>query len=126
MTYCFNTTKTQPRLWLQLYDDGTLALGEGEVGFWFMGNWALPQLLEINPDVDYGILPVPISDNPDDYGNNQISIGVPSNIVIDCAQNSPEQQAGAIDFLNWFVTDPVGQDYWVNQFNFLPVFDRHH
>jgi raffinose/stachyose/melibiose transport system substrate-binding protein len=43
--------------------------------------------------------------------------------VIDCAQSTPEQQAGAIDFLNWFVTDPVGQDYWVNQFKFLPVFE---
>ena len=105
------------------YDDGVLALADGEVGFWFMGNWALPNLLEANPDVEYGILPVPISDNPDDYGNAQISIGVPSNLVIDCEQSTPEQQAGAIDFLNWFITDPVGQDYWVNQFNFLPVFE---
>jgi raffinose/stachyose/melibiose transport system substrate-binding protein len=46
------------------YDDGVLALADGETGFWFMGNWALPNLLEANPDVDYGILPVPISDNP--------------------------------------------------------------
>ncbi|MBP8002881.1 MAG: extracellular solute-binding protein [Chloroflexi bacterium] len=105
------------------YDDGVLALADGEVGFWFMGNWALPNLLEANPDVEYGILPVPISDNPEDYGNAQISIGVPSNLVIDCEQSTPEQQAGAIDFLNWFITDPVGQDYWVNQFNFLPVFE---
>lgn len=105
------------------YDDGVLALADGEVGLWFMGNWALPNLLEANPDVDYGILPVPVSDNPDDYGNTQISIGVPANLVIDCSQSTPEQQAGAIDFLNWFVTDPVGQDYWVNRFNFLPVFE---
>lgn len=105
------------------YDDGVLALADGEVGFWFMGNWALPNLLEANPDVDYGILPVPISDNAGDYGNSQISIGVPANLVIDCAQSTPEQQAGAIAFLNWFVTDPVGQDYWVNQFKFLPVFE---
>lgn len=105
------------------YDDATLALGNGEVGLWFMGNWALPQLLEINPEVDYGILPLPISDNPEDYGNSQISIGVPSSLVLDCAQSTPEQQAGAIDFLNWFITDPVGQDFWVNQFHFLPVFE---
>ncbi|MFN8531380.1 MAG: ABC transporter substrate-binding protein [Anaerolineae bacterium] len=105
------------------YDDGVLALGSGDVGFWFMGNWALPNLFEINPDVAYGILPVPISDDATTYGNTQISIGVPSNLVIDCAQSTPEEQAGAIDFLSWFVTDPVGQDYWVNRFNFLPVYD---
>lgn len=105
------------------YDDGVLALGTGDVGFWFMGNWALPNLFEIDPEVDFGILPVPVSDEADGYGNSQISIGVPSNLVIDCAQSTPEEQAGAIDFLNWFVTDPVGQDYWVNRFNFLPVYD---
>ena len=105
------------------YDDGVLALGLGDVGFWFMGNWALPNLFEMNPDVDFGILPVPVSDDAATYGNTAISIGVPSNLVIDCAQSSPEEQAGAIDFLNWFVTDPVGQDFWVNRFNFLPVYD---
>ena len=105
------------------YDSGALSLGLGEVGFWFMGNWALPNLIEINPDIDYGILPVPISDDPEDYGNTQISIGVPSNLVIDCSQSTEEEQAGAIAFLNWFVTDPVGQDFWVNRFNFLPVFE---
>lgn len=105
------------------YDDATLALGLGEVGLWFMGNWALPQLLEINPDVDYGILPVPISDDPETYGNTQISIGVPANLVLDCSQSTPEQQAGAVALLNWFVTDPVGQDFWVNGFKFLPIYE---
>ena len=27
-----------------LYDRGTELIGEGEVGIWFMGNWAWPQI----------------------------------------------------------------------------------
>jgi len=105
------------------YDQGTLALANGEAGFWFMGNWAYPQLVEINPDVEFGILPVPISDDAATYGNTQISVGVPLYIVIDESQSSPEEQAGAIDFLNWLISSEDGQNYYVNEFNFIPVYD---
>ncbi len=105
------------------YDDGTMALGMGDAGLWFMGNWAYPQLKEFGADKDYGILPFPISNDSDDYGNTQISVGVPFYLVIDGEQSTPEEQAGSISFLNWLVDDPVGQDYYVNEFNFIPVFD---
>lgn len=105
------------------YDQGALALGSGEVGLWFMGNWAFPQLSEIGPDTEFGILPYPIGDDPTTYGNTQISIGVPFYMVIDASQSTPEEQQGAIDFLNWLVTDATGQDYYINQFKFIPVFD---
>jgi raffinose/stachyose/melibiose transport system substrate-binding protein len=105
------------------YDQGTLALGSGDVGLWFMGNWAFPQLNEINPDTDYGILPYPVSDDPATYGNTQISVGVPFYMVIDASQSTEAEQQGAIDFLNWLVTDAAGQDYYINQFKFIPVFD---
>lgn len=105
------------------YDDGTLALASGKAGLWFMGNWAFPQLNEINKENEYGILPYPISDDSATYGNTQISVGVPFYMVVDASQSTKEQQQGAIDFLNWLVTDKVGQDYYTNQFKFIPVFD---
>jgi raffinose/stachyose/melibiose transport system substrate-binding protein len=104
------------------YDDGVLALANGDVGFWFMGNWAVPNLLEAAPDTDFGILPVPISDNAADYGNTQISIGVPAYIVVDAEQSTPEQQAGAVAFLNWLVTSEEGQRFYVEEFKFLPAY----
>lgn len=107
-----------------VYDDGTLALAEGEVGLWFMGNWAYPQLKEINPDGHFGFLPMPISNNAEDYGNSQISVGVPSYWAIDAEMSTPEQQQAAKDFLNWLVSDPQGQDIYVNKFNAIPVFDN--
>lgn len=104
------------------YENGPVYLAKGEVGLWFMGNWAYPQLKEIDATGDYGFLPVPISDNAADYGNAQISVGVPMNWCIDKSQNTPEQQAAAKKFLSWLVDDAKGQDYVVNQFKFIPVF----
>lgn len=104
------------------YESGPVALAGGEVGLWFMGNWSYPQLKEIDPTGEYGFIPVPISDNAADYGNMQISVGVPMNWCIDKSQNTPEQQAAAKKFLAWLVDDAKGQDYVVNQFKFIPVF----
>lgn len=103
------------------YDSATLALANGDIGLWFMGNWAMPQLKEANPDGNFGILPVPISEEPGAYGNTQISIGVPQTWAIDASQSTEEQQAGAKDFLNWLYEDEEGQDYYVNKLGFIPI-----
>lgn len=118
----YNSTKDAPLA--PVYDDGTLALAGGEVGLWFMGNWAYPQLKEANPDAEYGFLPLPISNNADDYGNSQISVGVPQYWAVDASTSTPEQQQAAKDFLNWLVSDPEGQDAYVNKFNYVPVYDN--
>lgn len=104
------------------YENGPVYLASGEVGLWFMGNWAYPQLKEIDAEGQYGYLPVPISDNAADYGNAHISVGVPMNWCVDKSQNTPEQQEAAKKFLSWLVNDAKGQDYLVNQFKFIPVF----
>lgn len=106
------------------YDSATLALANGDVGLWFMGNWAYPQLKEANPDANIGILPVPLSNEPNAYGNTQISIGVPQTWGIDATQATEEQQAGAKDFLTWLYEDEVGQDYYVNKMGFIPINDN--
>ncbi len=117
----YNQNKASPLA--ATYDDGALALGSGKAGLWFMGNWANPNLLQINAKNEYGVLPFPISDNPTTYGNTQISVGVPFYMVIDASQNDKNQQAGAVNFLNWMVMDKTGQDYYLNKMKFIPVFD---
>lgn len=117
----YNQNKASPLA--ASYDDGALALGTGKAGIWFMGNWANPNLLQINAKNEYGVLPFPVSDNASTYGNKQVSVGVPFYMVIDAAQSSKEQQQGAVDFLNWFVMDKAGQDYYINKMKFIPVFD---
>ncbi|KJD42695.1 MULTISPECIES: ABC transporter substrate-binding protein [Paenibacillus] len=118
----YNINKSAPLS--PVYDDGPIALATGQVGLWFMGNWAYPQILELDPEGQYGFLPVPISNNAEDYGNSQISVGVPSYWVVDAEQSTTDQQKAAKEFLNWMVSSKEGQDYYVNKLNFLPVFDN--
>lgn len=104
------------------YEEGPQKLATGEVGLWFMGNWAYPQIKELDDAGEYGFLPVPISNEAADYGNSEISVGVPSYWCVDASQSSKEQQEEAKKFLSWLVNDKKGQDIYVNSLNFIPVF----
>lgn len=110
------------------YDLGVENLASGQAGFWFMGNWAEPNLLTTTPDGSFGIMPVPVSDNASDYGNDSISVGVPFYAMIDETQSTQEQRDAAIAVLTWFITTPEGQAYWSGPveeggMNFIPVYD---
>lgn len=105
------------------YERGPELLGKGEVGIWFMGNWAWPQISGFDTaGGEYGFLPVPISNNSADYGNQEISSAVSKRIVIDKEQATPEQQAAAKKFLDWIVYQDKGQDFLVNKANIIPAF----
>nr|WP_027092974.1 ABC transporter substrate-binding protein [Cohnella thermotolerans] len=105
------------------YERGPEVLGKGEVGIWFMGNWAWPQISGFDTaNGQYGFLPVPISNNPDDYGNQEISAAVSKRIVIDKEKSTPEQQEAAKKFLNWIVYEAKGQDFLVNKASIIPAF----
>lgn len=104
------------------YDRGSYLLGTGEVAMWFMGNWAWPQLSELDPEGEYGFLPVPINDNPGDYGNSQIPVGATKFLILDKEQSSEAEQKAAKDFLNWLVYDAKGQDMLVNKLSIIPAF----
>ncbi|WP_110929980.1 ABC transporter substrate-binding protein [Paenibacillus bouchesdurhonensis] len=106
-----------------VYERGPEVLGKGEVGIWFQGNWAWPQIQDFDTaDGAYGFLPVPISNNPDDYGNQEISSAVSKRIIVDKEKSSPEQQEAAKKFLNWIVYEEKGQDFLVNQASIIPAF----
>lgn len=105
------------------YERGPEVLGKGEVGIWFQGNWAWPQISSFDTaSGQYGFLPVPISNNADDYGNTQISSAVSKRLVLDKEKNTAEQQAAAKTFLEWMVYSEKGQDFLVNQANIIPAF----
>ena len=105
------------------HDRGSELLGLGEVGLWFMGNWAWPNIKDFDTaDGQYGFLPVPVSNNPRDYGNSQVPVGVTKYFIVDGEQSTKAQQKAAKDFLNWLVYDAKGQEFVVNQANIIPAF----
>jgi raffinose/stachyose/melibiose transport system substrate-binding protein len=115
-----NTTDTE-------YDLSVADLASGKAAFWFMGNWAEPNLLTAAPDSNFGIIPLPISNDAKAYGNNSISVGIPGYFMIDMKQSTKEQRAGAVDFLTWLYTSAAGQKRVAGPveaggMNFIPVY----
>lgn len=116
-----NNAKDKPLT--PVYESGPEALAKGEVGLWFMGNWAWPNIKGFDAAGEYGFLPVMISDNADDYGNTQIATAITKRLVLDKDKATPEQQAAAKKFLEWLVYEKNGQDFLVNKANIIPAFN---
>lgn len=117
----YNIDKADPLA--PAYEKGPELIAKGQVGFWYMGNWAWPQIKQFDTaNEQYGFIPFPMSDNASDYGNNSI-VAFPSKFVaIDKTQNTPEQQEAAKKFLNWLVYEKSGQDALVNKMNLVPAY----
>jgi raffinose/stachyose/melibiose transport system substrate-binding protein len=102
-------------------------LAAGKAGFWFMGNWSEEDLIKASNGGDFGIMPLPISNNAKAYGNTSISVGVPGYFMIDNQQSTKEQRDGAVDFLTWLYLSPAGQKFVAGSpaaggMNFIPVY----
>jgi len=91
------------------YDASIKNLSSGDYAFMFQGNWTEPNLITESKGGDFGLMPLPISNNAKDYGNDSIPVGVPGYFMIDAQQSTKWQQKGALDFLTWLYTSPAGQ-----------------
>lgn len=97
------------------------AFGEGKCATFFMGDWSWTTMVTLeNVDQEYGFIPVPWSNNPDDYGNSQVVMVLPKFQAIDKSQNKPEQTKAALDALGWMLTDPEGQQFFIDAGFFMP------
>jgi raffinose/stachyose/melibiose transport system substrate-binding protein len=107
------------------YEKAPEYLGTGKAAFWFMGNWAWPQIKEFDQaNGQYGFIPVPVSNNAADYGNSQIYAGPSKFIGVDSKNNDADQQAAAKKFLEWLVYSDAGQDFLVNKSSLVPAFSN--
>lgn len=106
------------------YDKCSEMFAKGDVGFWYMGNWASVNILNYsNGNTDFGIIPVPISNNPSDYGNNEIAVGVTKYFIID-KNKSEAQQNAAKRFLNYLVSSEEGKKFLSEDCNIITKFNN--
>ena len=106
------------------YDENAVALAEGDVAFWFNGNWAWPNMSDyVEKKSKYGIMPVvqPLSDNK---ANEILCGGATKFCMIDTKYNTAKQQQAAKDFLNWLVFDKRGQTFLVRDCGLIPAFSN--
>lgn len=102
------------------YDDAHLAVGKGESAMLFNGNWAYDSLQAVAGD-EFGFIPVPVDNNPDNPLNNKLVCG-PTQVYLINAKATPEQQEAAKEYLNWLVFDEAGQDFMVNKSQIVSAF----
>lgn len=98
------------------YNKDSADFAKGEAAFYFMGDWTWAVIGPLEGrDKEFGVIPVPISNNPDDYGNSQIAYSEPKLFAIDNSGSTPEQQKAAKEFIEWMVTSQEGQDAIISQ-----------
>ncbi|WP_157437653.1 ABC transporter substrate-binding protein [Actinoplanes subtropicus] len=106
-------------------DTDAKAFADGKAAFWFIGDYQWPQLqaLGASPDGDgYGIMPVPVSDDPTDPWNQKVVATSSFMMAIDKTVNTPAQQDAAKAYLDWYVHSASGQDFMVNKTGGVPAY----
>lgn len=102
------------------YDDAHVSVGKGESAMLFNGNWAYDSLQAVAGE-EFGFIPVPVDNNPENPLNNKIVAG-PTQLLIINKDATPEQQEAAKKFLDWIVYDEAGQDFLVNKSQVISAF----
>ncbi|MFB5762122.1 ABC transporter substrate-binding protein [Paenibacillus medicaginis] len=98
------------------YNTQVTMFANGEAAMMQEGNWAQTMIDGITPNMNIGILPMPLSDDAAKTG--KVTIGVPVNLVVNKDSDAKEE---AKIFLNWLVTSDIGKEYLVKKFKFIPA-----
>lgn len=116
----YNYNKEDPLVGDINMDDAALA--QGKCATYFMGDWiwSIIGAME-NRDNDFGYIPVPWSNNPEDHGNAQVAVTLPKLMCVNGSQSTPEEQRAAFDMLGWMLTDPEGQEFLISVGFAVPV-----
>jgi len=110
----YNARKSDPLV--ANYELDSADFAKGNAAFYFMGDWTWAVIGSLEGrDSEFGVLPIPISNNPDDYGNGQIPYSEPKLFAIDNSAATPEEQQAALEFLEWMLTSEEGQKAIVEQ-----------
>ncbi|MBS4210092.1 ABC transporter substrate-binding protein [Bacillus sp. FJAT-50079] len=101
------------------YNTQVTLFASGETAMLQQGNWTENMILEINPEINMGFLPIPLNDDKENA--DRLPVGVPNNWVVN--KDSKNLEA-AKDFLNWMVSSDTGKRYLTEEFAFIPAFDN--
>ena len=103
------------------YDMDNAYFAEGDVAFWFNGNWVWEVVSGFaDENTEFGMIPV-VQNTENDEFNTMVNAVGSKQIMIDKGASEAEIQA-AKDFLNWLVYDETAQDIIANQVLAVPCF----
>jgi raffinose/stachyose/melibiose transport system substrate-binding protein len=90
------TTFFNPDHAVRSYADGNLAFGKGEVGMYLQGPWALGQIALVDPHLEIGTFPLPVSDKADDI---KVRVNIDLGLWIPEGSSNKTQAKQLVDFL---------------------------
>ena len=87
------------------------AFATGQAATWFQGDWSWVQIADVEGrDEEFGILPVFVSDDPDDPLNQVIPASAPKAYCIDGSQSDEAQIAAAKKFVEYITMNETAQE----------------
>lgn len=99
-------------------DDGAAAFAAGKGAMWLMGPWYAETILKSNPDLDFGVAPLPIND---DANATLINLSASTSLAVSPTSKNKEV---ALDFLN-YVLDDQDSNAFFQSLKFNPVSTVH-
>ncbi len=98
------------------------AFAEGKSATFFMGDWLWTVVGTFETkDTEFGYIPIPWSNDPAVYGNSEVVVSMPKVMCIDASQSTPEQQAAALNVLEWMLSQAEGQEYFIQAGFSMPL-----
>ncbi|MDR7384789.1 ABC transporter substrate-binding protein [Promicromonospora iranensis] len=81
---------------VRAYADGNLAFGKGQAAMYLQGPWALSQIELVDPDLEVGTFPLPVSENPDE---RQARVNIDLGLWIPTASQHQDEARELVEFL---------------------------
>lgn len=97
------------------YDSGNATFAAGDALFYNQGNWAIPELVKNNEDIDLGFFALPASN---DASENNLISGV--DVLLAVSENS-EHPEEALKFIEFMVSEETSKQYIDEQAAFSAV-----
>lgn len=99
------------------YGDGNLAFARGEAAMYLQGPWAFAEIAKIDPDLELGTFPLPMTDDAGD-----LAVRVNMDLAAMIPEASRHKEA-ARDFLEYLYQPEVIDAYNTSQLGFSPLAD---
>lgn len=97
-------------------------LTEGKAAFWFQGNWGSTALESLDPNGEYGMIPLPAGEDGS-YPNNRIATLVPMYLSIFNGATQEQQQSGR-ELIEYITQTERGWEFVVNDAKGIPAYDN--